>query len=89
MLVTCSAGPIEAIAAGAGAAGAGVPVTFSQNNLNLNVGNVGFHPGKSIGRGDQIVLFKPHQNGWQVRLYNLPPGTKAQCAQLKTDSDFG
>jgi hypothetical protein len=57
--------------------------------VNLNVGNVGFHPGKSIGRGDQIVLFKPHQNGWQVRLYNLPPGTKAQCAQLKTDSDFG
>ena len=42
--------------------------------VDLNVGNVGFRPGKSIGRGDQIVLFKPHNNGWQVRLYNLPAG---------------
>jgi hypothetical protein len=57
--------------------------------VDLNVGNVGFRPGKSIGRGDQIVLFKPHDNGWQVRLYNLPPEVKARCDQLKTDSDFG
>ncbi|MGH2895678.1 MAG: hypothetical protein ACRDPM_20755 [Solirubrobacteraceae bacterium] len=56
---------------------------------NLNVGNVGFRPGKAIGRGDQVVLFKPHDNGWQVRLYNLPPPVKARCDQLKTDSDFG
>jgi hypothetical protein len=57
--------------------------------VNLNVGNVGFRPGKSIGRGDQIVLFKPHDNGWQVRLYNLPAPVKAKCDQLKVDSDFG
>ncbi len=57
--------------------------------FNLNVGNVGFRPGKSIGRGDQIVLFKPHDNGWQVRLYNLSPTVKAKCDQLKLDSDFG
>ena len=57
--------------------------------VNLNVGNVGFRPGKSIGRGDQIVLFKPHDNGWQVRLYNLPASVKTRCDQLKTDSDFG
>jgi hypothetical protein len=57
--------------------------------VNLNVGNVGFRPGKSIGRGDQIVLFKPHDNGWQVRLYNLPAPIKAKCDQLKVDSDFG
>jgi hypothetical protein len=57
--------------------------------VDLNVGNVGFRPGKSIGRGDQIVLFKPHDNGWQVRLYNLPAEVKARCDQLKTDSDFG
>jgi hypothetical protein len=56
---------------------------------NLNVGNVGFRPGKSIGRGDQIVLFKPHNNGWQVRLYNLPAAVKAQCDALKADTDFG
>ncbi len=57
--------------------------------VNLNVGNVGFRPGKSIGRGNQIVLFKPHDNGWQVRLYNLPKSVKARCDQLKIDSDFG
>jgi hypothetical protein len=57
--------------------------------VDLNVGNVGFRPGKSIGRGDQIVLFKPHNNGWQVRLYNLPASVKARCDQLKMDSDFG
>jgi hypothetical protein len=57
--------------------------------VNLNVGNVGFRPGKSIGRGDQIVLFKPHDNGWQVRLYNLPAPVKGKCDRLKVDSDFG
>jgi hypothetical protein len=56
---------------------------------DLNVGNVGFRPGKSIGRGDQIVLFKPHDHGWQVRLYNVSPAVKAQCDQLKADTDFG
>jgi hypothetical protein len=57
--------------------------------VGLNVGNVGYKPGKSIGRGDQIVLFKPHDNGWQVRLYNLPASVKPRCDALKTDSDFG
>ena len=57
--------------------------------VNVNVGNVGFRPGKSIGRGDQIVLFKPHDNGWQVRLYNVPATVKARCEQLEVDSDFG
>ncbi|MFL5864032.1 MAG: hypothetical protein ACJ780_25215 [Solirubrobacteraceae bacterium] len=57
--------------------------------VGLNVGNVGYKPGKAIGRGDQIVLFKPHANGWQVRVYNLPPPVKARCDVLKADTDFG
>src|SRR6202000_1327465 len=57
--------------------------------VELNVGNVGFHPGKSIGRGDQIVLFKPHDNGWQGRLYNLPTPVKCPCSQRNADSPFG
>ena len=57
--------------------------------VGLNVGNVGYKPGKSIGRGDQIVLFKPHANGWQVRVYNLPTPVKARCDALKADTDFG
>jgi hypothetical protein len=35
------------------------------------------------------VLFKPHDTGWQVRLYNLPAPVKARCDALKADSDFG
>ena len=57
--------------------------------VGLNVGNVGYKPGRSIGRGDQVVVFKPHNNGWQVRLYNLPATVKARCDQLKADTDFG
>ncbi len=57
--------------------------------VGLNVGNVGYRPGKSIGRGDQVVVFKPHNNGWQVRPYNVPPPAKSRCDALKVDSDFG
>lgn len=53
--------------------------------VGLNVGNVGYRPGKAIGRGEAIVLFKPHLRGWQVRTYHTPPG----CAALRTDTAFG
>src|SRR5262249_47089220 len=35
--------------------------------VGLNVGNVGFRPGRAIDGGKPIVFFKPHLNGWQVR----------------------
>jgi hypothetical protein len=57
--------------------------------VGLNVGNVGYRPGRAIGRGDDIVLFKPHDLGWQVRTYNLPKPTAARCQTLRTDSPFG
>ncbi|MGH2858433.1 MAG: hypothetical protein ACRDMJ_13240, partial [Solirubrobacteraceae bacterium] len=57
--------------------------------VGLNVGNVGYKPGRAIGRGDDIVLFKPHDLGWQVRLYNLPAAKRAGCASLRTDSAMG
>ncbi|MGH2877378.1 MAG: hypothetical protein ACRDLV_14090 [Solirubrobacteraceae bacterium] len=57
--------------------------------VGLNVGNVGFRPGRAIDRGDDIVLFKPHDLGWQVRLYNLPVAKQARCAALRTDSITG
>jgi hypothetical protein len=69
----------------------GQPVTFVgfQSTLawmiGLNVGNVGFHIGKAIDKGEPIVAFKPHLNGWQVRPYH----TSARCThQMRTDTSF-
>jgi hypothetical protein len=53
--------------------------------VDLNVGNVGFHPGKAIDKGDPIVVFKPHLQGWQVRPYH----TSSRCDRLRTDTAFG
>jgi hypothetical protein len=55
----------------------------------LNVGNVGYKPGREIDRGRPIVVLKPHLGGWQVRPYHLRPQTQASCQSLKIDSDFG
>jgi hypothetical protein len=57
--------------------------------VGLNVGNVGFRPGRSIRRGQPIVIFKPHLRGWQVRPVHLSPEQITDCRTLKTDSDFG
>jgi hypothetical protein len=57
--------------------------------VGLNVGEVGYHPGRSIARGVPIVLLKPHDDGWQVRPYHSPPARAAQCARLRVDSRFG
>jgi hypothetical protein len=53
--------------------------------LGMNVGNVGFRPGKSIDSGAPIVLFKPHRAGWQIRTYNLPRDDRRRC-MLRRDS---
>jgi hypothetical protein len=57
--------------------------------LGLNVGEVGFRPGRAIRRGDEIVLLKPHDEGWQVRPFNVRPGSAARCRPLRADSAFG
>ncbi len=82
---------IDRIGGSAKVKACGQPVTLVgfQSTLawmvGLNVGNVGFHPGKSIDRGDPIVVFKPHLQGWQVRPYH----TSAKCArELRTDTSF-
>ena len=55
----------------------------------LNVGNVGYKPGRAIEKGDPIVLFKPHQLGWQVRPIHTLASNRAACASLRTDTAFG
>ncbi|MGH2914485.1 MAG: hypothetical protein ACRDMX_05810, partial [Solirubrobacteraceae bacterium] len=57
--------------------------------LGVNVGLVGYRPGLAIGRGEAIVLLKPHDRGWQVRVYNMPLSRAARCVQLRTDSQMG
>ena len=57
-------------------------------HLDMNVGNVGFNPGKAIGRGKPVIYFNPHLMGWRVRPYNLRKATAAECSQLRTDTAF-
>ena len=57
--------------------------------LGLNVGNVGFTPGRSIELGTRVVVLKPHELGWQVRPFNMHGATAARCNRLKTGSAFG
>jgi hypothetical protein len=57
--------------------------------VGLNVGNVGFRPGRSIHKGIPVVVLKPHDQGWQIRTYNIPRAKAAGCERLRTDSAFG
>jgi hypothetical protein len=73
----------------------GQPVTLVGNQsavaweIGLNVGNVGFRPGVSIGRGIPVVVFKPHLLGWQVHPFNIPAADAGSCQNLQIDSTFG
>jgi len=57
--------------------------------LGLNVGDVGYTPGRSISRGMRVVVLKPHNLGWQVRPFNMHGAGAARCDHLKADSAFG
>jgi hypothetical protein len=56
--------------------------------LGMNVGNVGYNPGRAIDRGKPLVFFQPHKLGWRIRPFNQPPSDKVSCASLKTDTPF-
>jgi hypothetical protein len=56
--------------------------------VGLNVGNVGYKPGRSIDKGDPIVFFKPHKLGWQVRPIHILAANRAFCSSLRTDTAF-
>ena len=55
---------------------------------DLNVGNVGYKPGREIDRGDPIVVLKPHLGGWQVRPFHTDPARRTTCAAVHTDTQF-
>jgi hypothetical protein len=73
----------------------GQPVTFVgfQSELaweiGMNVGFVGYKPGKSIHKGLPIVYFKPHGYGWQVKPIHSRASDRAGCAALKTQTALG
>jgi hypothetical protein len=72
----------------------GQPVTFVgfQSELaweiGMNVGYVGYKPGKSIHKGLPIVYFKPHGYGWQVKPIHLLASDRTRCAALATETSF-
>lgn len=49
--------------------------------LGMNVGEVGFHPGRAIDSGKPIVFFKPRGTGWSVHATHSAPGAGG-CARL-------
>ena len=55
---------------------------------DLNVGNVGYKPGREIDRGDPIVVLKPHLGGWQVRPIHTLPRQARRLRGLRTDTGF-
>jgi hypothetical protein len=73
----------------------GQPVTFVgfQSELaweiGMNVGFVGYKPGKSIHKGRPIVYFKPHGYGWQVKPIHSLASDRARCAALNTQTALG
>jgi hypothetical protein len=52
---------------------------------HLNVGNVGFRPGKAIDSGAPIVFFQPHGDDWRVLPFNMRKADAAICERLKID----
>jgi hypothetical protein len=54
---------------------------------DLNVGNVGYKPGRSIHKGTPIVLFKLHNLGWYVIPIHTLPGNTA-CKGIRVDTPF-
>jgi hypothetical protein len=73
----------------------GLPTTLVGNQsmlawaLGMNVGEVGFKIGRGIDSGRPIVVFKPHDHGWQVHPFNIARADQARCGRLKSDSAFG
>lgn len=54
--------------------------------IGLNVGNVGYRPGRAIRSGMPIVFFRPHLDGWQVRPIHMLASGAAGCKKLTRDS---
>jgi hypothetical protein len=56
--------------------------------ISLNVGSVGWQPGKAIRSGSPIVLFSPRGWGWEVRAIHVRAADRARCDRLRTSTAF-
>jgi len=74
--------------------GCGQPVSQLGNqsllawDTGLNVGDVGYKPGRSIASGRPIMLFRAELHGWEVRPVDMPPSDAARCDRLRIDVPF-
>jgi hypothetical protein len=51
---------------------------------HLDVGHVGYKPGREIQSGYPVVVFKPAPpNGWKVRPWHLSSAQRAPCSNLR------
>jgi hypothetical protein len=79
---------VKAIGGGAAVTACGKPVTFVgfQStlawNVGLNVGDIGYRPGRAIGSLEPIVYFRPIDGGWIVRPIHTPQIDLGACAGL-------
>lgn len=55
-------------------------------DLGLNVGEVGYKPGRAIAGGHPIVFFHSHDSGWQVRPIHTLAADLARCQGLRSDA---
>jgi hypothetical protein len=87
---------LESVIAAAGGParikGCGQPVTTVGNQsalawyVGLNVGEVGYKPGREIGQRRPIVFFKPYGKGWEVHPLHMPAGRANRCDRLRVAS---
>jgi hypothetical protein len=51
---------------------------------HLDVGHVGYKPGREIQSGYPVVVFKPAPSrGWKVRPWHLYSAQRASCSKLR------
>ncbi len=50
--------------------------------LDMNVGDVGWRPGRAIDSGQPIVFFRYTAGRWRVRAIHPAPASAARCAEL-------
>jgi len=73
----------------------GQPVTTVGNQsalawyVGLNVGEVGYKPGREIRQRRPIVFFKPYGKGWEVHPLHMPADRASRCDRLRVASALG
>ncbi len=54
--------------------------------LEVNVGDVGYKPGRAIRSGRPVVVFKPRGHGWSVHAWHPRHADVAGCARVRYET---